>query len=137
MPASQTIVGACLCGTVQFQIVGKFEGFFLCHCSRCRKDSGSAHAANLFASAATVTWRSGQDSIRTYRLAGTRHTKSFCIECGSTLPRSSGAGLMVPAGSIDSPIERRPDAHICFADRANWDDHLETIARLDGLPGAP
>ena len=40
--------GTCLCGAVRFEISGSFERFYLCHCSRCRKGSGSAHAANLF-----------------------------------------------------------------------------------------
>ena len=43
---SNPTTGKCLCGVVQFRISGEFESFFLCHCSRCRKDSGSAHSAN-------------------------------------------------------------------------------------------
>lgn len=132
-----TTAGSCLCGAVEFQIAGEFESFFLCHCKRCRKDTGSAHAANLFSSTATVGWVSGHDRIRTYRVPGTRHEKSFCTECGSALPtvRSGGALVVVPAGSIDGPIAIRPDAHICLASRAEWDEHLETIPKLDGLPG--
>ncbi|RPH66319.1 MAG: aldehyde-activating protein, partial [Hyphomicrobiales bacterium] len=47
-------LGSCLCGDVRFEIAGDFEKFYLCHCSRCRKDTGSAHGANLFASAARL-----------------------------------------------------------------------------------
>ena len=74
--------GSCLCGTVQFQVSGAFESFFLCHCKRCRKDTGSAHAANLFSSKARLNWLAGQDSIRTYRLPETRHEKAsaFCVD---------------------------------------------------------
>ena len=131
---TQTTTGTCLCGTVRFQISGAFDSFFLCHCSRCRKDTGSAHAANLFSSTATITWLSGHDSIKTYRLPATRHEKSFCAECGSALPRSNGALLVVPAGSLDSAIDMRPDAHICFASRAEWDARLEDIPKMDALP---
>ncbi|WP_092616853.1 GFA family protein [Roseospirillum parvum] len=129
--------GSCLCGTVKFQISGDFEGFFLCHCKRCRKDTGSAHAANLFSSTATVDWLSGIDSIQTYRLPETRHQKSFCIKCGSALPsvQSEGSLLVVPAGSIDGVIDTPPSAHICFASRAAWYEGLEDIPKLDGLPG--
>lgn len=129
--------GSCLCGTVTFRIDGTFESFFLCHCSRCRKDTGSAHAANLFSSTAKITWLSGQDRVRTWQVPGTRHEKSFCGACGSALPRvqMNGALLVVPAGSLDSAIDRRPDAHICCASRADWDDHLEDVPGMDGLPG--
>ena len=133
---SQITTGSCQCGTVKFRISGAFERFFLCHCMRCRKDTGSAHAANLFSSTATVDWLSGRDNVRTYRVPGTRHEKSFCIACGSALPRVQldGALVVVPAGSLDSPIAVRPDAHICCASRADWDAHLEDVPQLDALP---
>jgi hypothetical protein len=136
-PMTKTTNGACLCGTVRFQISGEFESFFLCHCARCQKDTGSAHAANLFSSTATITWLSGYDCIKTYRFPGTRHEKSFCTECGSALPnvQLNGTLLVVPAGSLDSAIDIRPNAHICFASRAQWDAHLEDISKIDGLPG--
>ncbi|HTN63478.1 MAG TPA: GFA family protein [Devosia sp.] len=134
---TQTTAGSCQCGTVTFQVSGEFESFFLCHCKRCRKDTGSAHAANLFSSTATLSWISGSDSIRTYRVPETLHEKSFCTKCGSALPsvQLNGALLVVPAGSINSAITIRPTAHICCASRAEWDAHLETIPQLDGLPG--
>ncbi|WP_150006062.1 GFA family protein [Iodidimonas muriae] len=133
---SPTIAGSCLCGTVKFQISGEFESFFLCHCTRCRKDTGSAHAANLFSSKATVNWVSGVDSIQTYRVPKTRHEKSFCIKCGSALPnvQLEGALVVVPAGSIDSAIDISPSAHICFASRAEWCTRLENLPKVDGLP---
>jgi hypothetical protein len=134
---AQTTAGACLCGIVRFQISGEFESFFLCHCARCRKATGSAHAANLFSSTAAVIWLSGHDSIKTYRVPATRHEKSFCTECGSALPsvQLEGALLVVPAGSLDGAIAIRPNAHICFASRAEWDARLEDIPKIDGLPG--
>jgi hypothetical protein len=130
-------VGSCLCGEVRFEVAGDFERFFLCHCGRCRKDTGSAHAANLFSSSAKLHWLSGQDKIKTFNVPSTRHEKSFCSECGSAVPRvqMNGALLVVPAGSLDSPIETRPDAHIFVASRANWDRCLEDVPQIDELPG--
>ena len=46
-----------------------------------------------------------------------------------------GALLVVPAGSLDSSVGIRPDAHICTANRAEWDAQLEDIPEIDGLPG--
>ncbi|WP_339773388.1 GFA family protein [uncultured Pseudosulfitobacter sp.] len=133
----QLTTGQCLCGAVTFRISGTFESFFLCHCSRCRKDTGTAHAANLFSSKATITWLSGTDRISTFTLPGSRHAKSFCSTCGAALPMSQtdGGFVVVPAGCLDSPIDLRPTAHICMADRATWDNDLEAIPRMDGLPG--
>ena len=130
-------IGQCLCGAVKFRISGKFESFFLCHCARCRKDSGSAHSANLFSSTAKITWISGEENIKTFRLAGSRHVKGFCSDCGAALPVSQPeiGLLVVPAGSLDSRIDIRPNAHICCSSRATWDNDLVAIERIDGLPG--
>jgi len=128
--------GSCLCGATRYRVAGAFAGFFLCHCSRCRKDTGSAHAANLFVPNGRLEWLTGEDRVTTFRLDGTRHQRSFCSRCGSALPgKTEGGGIIVPAGSLDSALGRRPDAHICFADRAAWDEHLEQVPKLDGLPG--
>jgi len=130
-------LGSCLCGEVRFEIVGEFERFFLCHCGRCRKGTGSAHAANLFSSTATVHWLSGQAKIKTFHVPSTRHQKSFCAECGAAVPdvQMGGTLLVVPAGSLDSAIEAQPDAHIFVASSASWDRRLEDVPRIDELPG--
>ena len=134
---NNTHTGSCLCGEVRFEVLGDFEHFFLCHCGRCRKDTGSAHAANLFSSTATLRWVSGESRVRTFRVPATRHERSFCSACGSAVPclQMNGALLVVPAGSLDSALDMRPDAHILAASSAEWDRQLEDIPRIDGLPG--
>lgn len=128
--------GSCQCGGVAFRIVGSFARFFLCHCSRCRKDTGSAFAANLFSSTAEITWLSGQELIKTYKVPASRHQKSFCGRCGSAVPsmHEDGTMLVVPAGSLDSAVDMRPDAHICAASRTSWDQHLDDLPSFDCLP---
>lgn len=128
--------GSCLCGAVRFEIEGAFERFFLCHCERCRKGTGSAHAANLFAPRAALRWISGEANVRTFAVEGTRHARSFCAACGGAAPRVGAGGFVIaPAGSLDSALALRPDAHICMSSRADWDYELETAPKLDGLPG--
>ncbi|WP_029074158.1 GFA family protein [Kaistia adipata] len=136
-PPERSHTGSCLCGAVRYTVEGDFQSFFLCHCARCRKDTGSAHAANLFSTTARLAWLSGEDRIRTFRLPGSRHQRSFRAECGSALPglQMDGALLVVTAGSLDGPTGIRPNAHIFVASRTDWDDHLETVPRCDGLPG--
>lgn len=134
---TQITPGSCLCGAVRFEISGDFDAFFLCHCTRCRKGSGSAHGANLFANGAKIAWLAGKGEIASFRLSGTRHQRSFCRTCGSALPgtQMDGALLVVPAGSLDGPVDIRPTAHICCDSRADWDAGLADIPHLPGLPG--
>ena len=133
---STTHHGSCLCGAVTYEVEGTFERFFLCHCDHCRKDTGSAHAANLFSSSAKLTWRSGEDRITRFTLPSTRHARSFCPTCGSAVPsvQLDGKLLVVPAGSLDSAVTIRRDAHLFVASRAEWDHDLESIPRVDRLP---
>ncbi len=128
--------GSCLCGAVAFEVMGDFEHFYLCHCQHCRKDTGSAHAANLFSTTAVLKWLSGQDKITQFTLPSTHHSRSFCSICGSALPgvQMNGALLVAPAGSLDSDVSMRPDAHIFASSRADWDNGLESIPSVAGLP---
>lgn len=133
-----TAHGSCLCGAVRFEVQGEFEHFFLCHCHYCQKDTGSAHAANLFSSQAQLRWLSGDSDVTRFQLTGTRHSRSFCRHCGSALPTLSddGALLTVPAGSLDSKVTTAPTAHLLMASRADWEDTLASAPKLDGLPTA-
>ena len=128
--------GSCLCGAVRFEVEGDFQRFYLCHCGHCRKDTGSAHAANLFASGATLRWVTGKDKLTRFTLPSTRHSKCFCSTCGSALPyvESDGAWLVVPAGSLDSDVTPKPDAHIFGSSRADWDTGLGEIPMMEGAP---
>lgn len=128
--------GSCLCEQINFEIEGNFDSFFLCHCKYCQKDTGSAHAANLFSTTAKLNWISGKDKIKTFNLPSTRHTKSFCEECGSAVPslQMEGKLLAVPAGSLNSKLTIVPNAHIFCSSKASWDEGLENIKRFDTLP---
>ena len=62
--------------------------------------------------------------------------KCFCHTCGSALPimQMNGKLLVVPAGSLDSEVLIRPNAHIFVSSRASRDDSLETVPTVDGFP---
>ncbi len=126
--------GSCLCGTVRYEVNGSFDYFYLCHCDYCRKDTGSAHAANLFSTTAQLAWLAGADRIASFRLPGTRHARSFCSVCGSALPMQQGRLLAVPAGSLDDVPALSPQAHLFTASRAAWDHQLETLPAFAQLP---
>lgn len=128
-------IGSCLCGTVRFEIKGEFDRLYLCHCHHCQKDTGSAHAANLFSQSAKLVWQSGSNAVTSFTLPDTRHSKSFCKHCGSALPNDQIAGLLVvPAGCLDTEISILPTAQIFLSSKASWDVELESVAQFEGLP---
>lgn len=128
--------GSCLCGAVRFEVEGEFEHFYLCHCRHCQKDTGSAHAANLFSGSCVLSWLAGADKVTTYTLPGTRHTRNFCSVCGSALPSSQMQGklLVVPAGSLDTALGMRPEAHLFVSSKADWDVDLDEVAQRETYP---
>jgi hypothetical protein len=126
--------GSCLCKKVTFELDGDFDGFFLCHCSRCRKVTGSAHASNLFTKTGRLKWTVGQEQVKTFHLADTRFAKSFCCNCGSALPTDQGKRILVPAGCLDNPVRTKPNAHIFTGSRADWDHDLAQVVEFEELP---
>ena len=128
-------VGSCLCGTAKFEVHGDFDSFYLCHCEYCQKDTGSAHAANLFSQSAKLVWQSGVDAVTSFTLPGTRHNKSFCKLCGSAMPNTQVAGLLVvPAGCLDTEVSVLPTAHIFTSSRAVWDEAIGDVPEFEVLP---
>lgn len=128
--------GSCLCGEVKVKITGSLEQFFICHCRHCQKGTGSAYAANLFSSKAILRITSGIDKIQTFKLTNSRHSKSFCLICGSALPhyQMDGTLLVVPAGCLETALRIKPNAHIFTDSKANWEHQLSTIPSIGGQP---
>ncbi|MCP5265847.1 MAG: GFA family protein [Burkholderiaceae bacterium] len=119
---SRTLTGSCLCGGVRFTIRGTPTRFYHCHCTRCRKATGTGHASNLFVEG-RLHWDSGEALIRQFKVPeAERFTNCFCSECGARLPRvSSQNGLIVvPAGSLDVDPGMAPEARIFMGSRAGW-----------------
>ena len=93
-------IGSCLCGEVEYQITGNMGIFQYCHCSRCRKVTGSAHASNLFVTPEQFNWLKGQSSVVNFLPQETKYfATAFCEKCGSSLPwRSKGSEVSYCAG---------------------------------------
>lgn len=135
---SYKVRGACLCGKVTFELTGPFNEFHLCHCSQCRRSTGSAHASNIFTSPDRLKWLSGEDLVKRYvpEEEGVI-AKSFCTHCGSLVPYRSlkkKDRLIVPAGSLLDRPRIEPDDNIFWADRADWYDAGLTAKHVEQDP---
>lgn len=121
--SSSKLFGSCLCGAVHFEIEGEISRVSHCHCSRCRKATGTGHATNVILKLTEATWPRGEELIRRYKLPEAKHFATcFCAACGSPLPRiDPERGLaVVPAGSVDGDLPRQPHMHIFWYSRAPW-----------------
>ncbi|GEN28384.1 S-(hydroxymethyl)glutathione synthase [Halovibrio variabilis] len=129
------MIGECLCGEVKFEIDGALPNLYQCHCSLCRKTTGSTANAATFVSEAHFRWVAGQASIRSFqRLTGYRN--DFCSTCGSSVPNKlRDTELMwVPAGLLDEETTSRVAVHLHLNSAAGWEQELPHCQRLDEGP---
>jgi hypothetical protein len=54
--------GSCLCGDVEFEILGRLPKLYQCHCSLCRKQSGAASNAATIVDAHQMNWVKGAEA---------------------------------------------------------------------------
>lgn len=117
------VKGSCLCGSVSFECRPPYSAFRYCHCSRCRKATGAAHAANIFVPQAQFAWSAGESLVNHYKVPGAKfYTVYFCTRCGSRVPhliRERGE-FLVPAGLLDGDPAARPQHSIFWDSRAPW-----------------
>lgn len=134
---SDAINGSCLCGKIQFEVTGPFKSFFVCHCSRCRKATGSAHASNIFLSPEHIRWIKGEDQIRKFKLKSAKFFgRNFCPECGSPVPRVSEERniALIPAGTLETDPDICPEKIIFWDDKAQWYEALSSTPRFATYP---
>jgi hypothetical protein len=120
-------LGSCLCGAVGLKVQGGIEAIIHCHCSRCRKSSGTAFATNGFIRSSGLEITRGAHCIRAYEVAPGR-SRHFCGTCASPLYSSNAKDpgrLRLRLGILDSDIEERPISHNYVSSRASW-EVLET-----------
>jgi len=126
---SQAIAGSCLCGAVSFEITPPSTMFRYCHCTRCQKATGAAHAANLFLPESRFKWLAGESLVRRFDLPGAkRFAVSFCTQCGTRMPHKIPGtdNMLVPAGVLDAKPDLGPDSSIFWGSKAGW--YVETQA---------
>lgn len=130
--------GSCLCGSVRFGIEGPAIIARHCHCSRCRKARGAAHASNLVVPADAVRFSAGEDEITRFKLPGaTYFTQCFCGRCGAKVPMVDldRKIAVVPMGSLDDPSPTPPREHIWTADIPGWSGIYDALPQHQGAPG--
>lgn len=135
--SKKTISGSCLCGGIAYSIKGHSGVFQYCHCSRCRKFTGSAFSPNLLVPPDNFEWTRGEEWVGRFELEGARHfATSFCKQCGSSLPwlTQSGKAVIVPAGTLDEKPDLSPSQNIYFASRAPWYEDPASLTHFDELP---
>lgn len=134
---SQAIKGSCLCQAVKYQFHGPAYAFQYCHCSRCRKFTGSAHGSNIIVDPKNFEWLGGEDMVGRFEHPEAKHFATcFCRNCGSSLPwmSQSGISVVIPAGTLDQDPGIKPTQNIFWKSRAPWREEVSALPHYDELP---
>ena len=127
--SNETILtGECFCRDVRYEVADAFTYALNCHCSNCRRTTGSAFKpfAGIVREKFTVT--SGAEGLLIYGDELTHD--AHCGRCGSLLYSQvrNGAYVHVTMGTLRDAPTIRPTAHIFVGSKAPW------YAILDDLP---
>lgn len=136
---STKVRGSCLCGGVRFSIDGRSSPIGACHCSKCRKVSGTGSITELMTAKKSLHFDEGEQLLRTYRQPS-GYTVVFCERCGSHLPHlhPNGKVYWVPAGLLDDDPGVGVAMHIYVASKAPWDEIPEgAVQHAEDWPDRP
>ena len=116
--------GHCNCGAVAWELSAEPLGVFVCHCSICRRATGTNGNAVLVIGNDDFRWTEGGEYISTWKKPGHDWQTWFCKICGSQLPGvNDETRMFIPAGSIAEGAERlRVIHHIWVDSKASWDE---------------
>jgi hypothetical protein len=124
---------ACLCGGVRIEVSGKIGPVAYCHCSQCRKASGSAFAANADVRRKYWKFLSGEDLIREFE-SSPGAFRAFCGRCGSPLYKRRAGDpevLRIRLGIVDGDPERRSLAHVWVGSKAPWFEIADDLPQFE------
>lgn len=130
-----SLKGSCLCGSMAFEVTGPIRGIGSCHCSKCRKVSGTNGNAQFVVRMGRFRWVHGERNMVAFKRAdGWGPTR--CKTCGSPVPDSydNGEHMWVQAGLMDDPLETDLKWHIFCGSRADWDKDSADAEYHDEYP---
>lgn len=116
--------GTCNCGKVAFEADHPVRGVYVCHCSICRRHTGSNGIAVVLVDNSAFRWLKGEAEVRMWHKPGADWQAWFCGTCGSPVPgRNDATQMFIPAGLIsEGGEELRVAAHLWVGSKAGWDD---------------
>ena len=127
--------GGCLCGRVEYAVEDAFAYAMNCHCSNCRRATGSAFKPFAGIGMDRLNLVRGQEALLVYGDPAAAHDL-HCATCGSllysVLDRSRRAhiamGTLIDAPSI------RPGGHIFVGSKAAWHDITDDLPQYHEFP---
>jgi hypothetical protein len=106
---------------------------YYCHCSMCRKATGSAFATNMSIPAAELEIVTGREFLKGFQ-SSVGEVRYFCSECGSPIYSEAEARVgrvAVRCGTFIDDPDVRPSRHFFAASKAPWFEIRDDLPRIE------
>ncbi len=132
---ARSLTGSCYCGAVAYRVEDAFLYAANCHCSNCRRVTGSAFKPFAGIERAKLKVTSGAQQLMIYGEADANNT--HCAHCGSLLFSvvRDGAFVHVAMGTLTDDPVIRPTEHIFVGSKAPWFTITDDLPQFDAFSG--
>lgn len=134
---TQTFTGRCLCGQVSYVVRGQPVVVAQCHCTECRRSSGTGHSVGAMFLAADVSVTGHTKEYKYISDKTSEVTKASCARCGSPIfGRNSHnrAHITLPLGTMDDSHGLAVEVVIFERDKPHWDQLGPEVASYRTQP---
>ena len=124
--------GHCHCGAVRYEFDGEPTSAGYCHCSLCRRLTGSAFAPWCEVPNANLRW-SGSEDLQKYNITD-RYVAWFCRVCGAPLATTHSLSPDATAllmGTLDDDRGIAPQYHIYTGSKAAWYEIRDALPQYE------
>jgi len=131
------VYGACLCGSVRFQVQPPTLFCGHCHCTMCQRNHGAAYVTWFGVPFSQTEIIEGEALLTRYS-SSSHGTRSFCSRCGTSLFCESEhhpEHVDIPLANMEGEIDKSPQMHFFFDSHVDWVPLDDSLPRLGGETG--
>ena len=134
---ARILAGECYCRAVGYTVADTFAYALNCHCSDCRRTTGSAFKPFAGIARDKLTVTAGNDDLTIFGDAAGHN--AHCRHCGSLLYSvvRDGAFVHVAMGTLVDDPSIRPSHHIFVASKAPWREIADNLPQYEQHRPAP
>lgn len=124
----EKLQGGCYCGAIRYEVDSVFDATY-CHCSICRRMTGSPVFSSLVTLETNFRVLAGEPAS----FASSDHgTRWFCRTCGTHLYATDARNeyVSVGLGTLDDPEAVPPKIHMWTASRLSWFEIEDDLPRV-------
>ena len=126
--------GRCFCGAVTYEVANEFEYALNCHCSDCRRATGSAFKPSAGIKAEKLRITTGKEGLATH--GDDAGHDAFCSRCSSLLYSvvRENKYVHVTLGTLIDTPSIAPSCHIWVSDKAPWYEIGDSLPQFEEFP---